>query len=120
MLFSKALLFGLVGVTVAKSGGGKDDSGGGSGGGESGNSGNGNFKITVNSKTYAASGGKTTKAKDLAATGLVTVSGLHLNFVIDTKTLGVYNYTLTGYPDPQRKHLLLMKSAPDQAVLTPC
>lgn len=106
MHFSKAVLLVLVGVVSASGGGGKDDSGGGGGGGQSGN---GNFKVTVNSKTYAASGGKTTKAKDLAATGLVTVSGLHLNFVIDTKTLGVYNYTLTGYPDAERMVSLLNK-----------
>jgi hypothetical protein len=104
MYLSKALLLALVGVAAATPSGGKDDSGDGGGGGASGN---GNFKVTINGKTYAASGGKTTKAKDITPTGLITVSGLHLNYVIDTKTLGVYNYTLTGYPDPERKRLVL-------------
>lgn len=64
--------------------------------------GGGDYAVTVNGTTYNPAPGKDVKLKDLAASGIVTVKGLNNTFRIDTTTLGVYDYTLTGAPDALR------------------
>ena len=64
--------------------------------------GGGDYAVTVNGTTYNPAPGKDVKLQDLAASGSVTVRGLNNTFRIDTKTLGVYDYTLTGAPDALR------------------
>ncbi len=62
----------------------------------------GDFAVTVNGTTYNPAQGKDVKLKDLAVTGKIAVRGIHVRFDLDPSTLGVYDYTLTGAPDPQR------------------
>lgn len=62
----------------------------------------GDFAVTVNGTTYNPAAGKEVKLKGLAASGTITVRGRNVGFDINTATLGVYNYTLTGAPDTQR------------------
>lgn len=76
----------------------------------SGGAGAGHYKVVVASKTYESAGGKNVRAKDLPATGIVTVSGIHTSFMINTANLGVYNYTLTGFPDTSRTYPRLFQS----------
>jgi hypothetical protein len=62
----------------------------------------GDFAVTVNGATYNPAAGKDTKLKDVKVTGRVKVTGAHVTFTIDPATLGVYDYTLTGAPAPDR------------------
>ena len=82
--------------------GGETESGGGGGAG-----GTGDYAVTVNGTTYDPAPGRDTKVKDIRVTGKVTVNGVHTRFTIDPRTLGVYDYTLTGAAAPDR-----MVSAP--------
>ncbi len=62
----------------------------------------GDYAVTVNGTTYDPAPGKDAKLKDISVSGLITVNGKNNRFTIDTSTLGVYDYTLTGAPDTQR------------------
>ncbi|GAB3264961.1 hypothetical protein [Kineosporia babensis] len=64
----------------------------------------GNFAVTVNGKTYDPKGGKEDKIKDVGIPvgEKIVVNGVNVKFKIDPATLGVYDYTLTGAPDPER------------------
>ncbi|KAA9111732.1 hypothetical protein F6B43_07600 [Microbacterium rhizomatis] len=62
----------------------------------------GDFAVTVNGTTYNPAQGKDLKLSNVAPSGRVAVRGIHVGFDIDVATLGVYDYTLTGAPDPQR------------------
>jgi hypothetical protein len=64
--------------------------------------GGGDFAVTVGSRTYNPAAGDSLKLSDLAASGTIAVRGRNVGFDIDSRTLGVYNYTLTGAPDAQR------------------
>lgn len=60
------------------------------------------FKVTVNGTTYDPAPGKDVRVKDLRVAGKVVVKGVNVTFTIDPSTLGVYDYTLTGAPSPER------------------
>ena len=60
------------------------------------------FAVTVNGTTYNPAAGKDVKLKDLAVSGKIQVRGVNVNFDFDAATLGVYDYTLTGAPSPDR------------------
>ncbi|MGY1731332.1 hypothetical protein ACI798_07415 [Geodermatophilus sp. SYSU D01045] len=62
----------------------------------------GDFAVTVNGRTSNPAAGRETRLRDVTPTGPVAVRGRHVTFTIDPATLGVYDYTLTGAPDPQR------------------
>lgn len=62
----------------------------------------GDFAVTVNGTTYNPAAGNEVKLKGLKASGTISVRGRNVGFDIDTATLGMYNYTLTGAPDTQR------------------
>ncbi|WP_439591713.1 hypothetical protein [Microbacterium sp.] len=62
----------------------------------------GDFAVTVNGTTYNPAPGKDIRLSNLAPGARVAVRGIHVGFDIDVATLGVYDYTLTGAPDPQR------------------
>jgi hypothetical protein len=76
-------------------------SGGDDGGTETGSSA-GDFAVTVNGRTSNPAAGREFRLDGVTPTGRVVVQGTHVGFVIDPATLGVYDYTLTGAPDPQR------------------
>ena len=61
----------------------------------------GNYAVTVNGTTYDPAPGKDAKVQGTVR-GVVTVTGVHTTFTIDPATLGVYGYTLTGAPAPDR------------------
>ena len=83
------VVFGSVAVAAPAQASGKTSEGG-------------NYAVTVGGKTYDPAPGRDVKVADLAASGIITVRGVNNRFTIDTATLGVYNYTLTGAPDTQR------------------
>lgn len=62
----------------------------------------GDYAVTVNGTTYNPAAGKDIKLENVAVSGLITVTGRNNSFTIDSRTLGVYDYTLTGAPDTQR------------------
>ncbi|SOD74595.1 hypothetical protein SAMN05892883_3781 [Jatrophihabitans sp. GAS493] len=62
----------------------------------------GDFAVTVNGVTYNPALGKDVKFKDLAVSGRIAVRGINVTFDIDPATLGVYSYSLTGAPTPDR------------------
>jgi hypothetical protein len=62
----------------------------------------GDFAVTVNGRAYNPAAGKETRLQDVVPTGPLTVRGVHVGFTLDPATLGVYDYTLTGAPDPAR------------------
>ncbi|MGY1727769.1 hypothetical protein ACI79J_12435 [Geodermatophilus sp. SYSU D01062] len=62
----------------------------------------GDFAVTVNGRTSNPAAGRETRLRDVTPTGPVAVRGRHVTFTIDPATLGVYDYALTGAPDPQR------------------
>jgi hypothetical protein len=64
--------------------------------------GGGDFAVTVGARTYNPAAGNSLKLENLAASGTIAVRGRNVGFDIDSSTLGVYNYTLTGAPDAQR------------------
>ncbi|KAH8603127.1 hypothetical protein B0O99DRAFT_666666 [Bisporella sp. PMI_857] len=63
---------------------------------------NGDYKVIIGGTTYDPTNGESLKGKNLPATGLISVIGIHTTWTIDTATLGVYNYSLTGFPDANR------------------
>jgi hypothetical protein len=75
---------------------------GGDDGGTTAASGAGDFAVTVNGRTANPVPGREFRLDDVTPTGRVVVQGRHVGFTIDPATLGVYDYTLTGAPDPQR------------------
>ena len=91
-----ALVVALLQPASAHAGG--DDLGGGDGGASAG----GNFSVTVNGRAYDPAAGRETRLRDVVPTDVVRVRGVHVGFTIDPATLGVYDYALTGAPDPQR------------------
>ncbi|GAA1904776.1 hypothetical protein [Lapillicoccus jejuensis] len=95
-----AALLGLTvtGVAAAKGGEPGDDTGGGTTAAAAG----GNYAVTVNGTTYDPAPGKDAKVSGVRMTGPVTVKGVHTTFTLDPRTLGVYDYTLTGAPSPER------------------
>jgi hypothetical protein len=62
----------------------------------------GDYAVTVNGTTYNPAAGREVKLENLAVSGSVVVKGRNNTFRIDTTTLGVYDYTLTGAPDALR------------------
>src|SRR3954470_17027143 len=62
----------------------------------------GNYAVTVNGTTYDPAPGRDAKLQDVRVQGVVKVTGVHTTFTIDPATLGVYDYTLTGAPSPER------------------
>jgi hypothetical protein len=62
----------------------------------------GDYAVSVNGATYNPAPGRDAKLNDVVVRGLVKVTGVHTTFTIDPATLGVYDYTLTGAPAPDR------------------
>jgi hypothetical protein len=62
----------------------------------------GDFAVTVNGRTYNPASGRDTRLQGVVPTSPVAVRGVHVTYRIDPSTLGVYDYSLTGAPDPQR------------------
>lgn len=62
----------------------------------------GDFAVTVGGRTYDPAAGRDVKVRDLPATGPITVRGVNVTFTVDPTTMGVYDYTLTGAPSPDR------------------
>ena len=96
-----ALTIALVSPSGAARAGG-DDPGGSDDGGGGVATGSGNFAVTVNGRTHDPAPGRETRLQSVTPSGRVVVRGVHVGFVIDPATLGVYEYTLTGAPDAQR------------------
>src|SRR5215217_5176139 len=99
----RLLLVGLLALAtllvpgVASAGGGGDP-----GGTETATGSVGDFAVTVGGRTYNPAAGRETRLQGVVPTGPVAVRGVHVTFTIDPATLGVYDYSLTGAPDPQR------------------
>ena len=96
-----ALLLGLTvllapGTAAAKG----DDPAGAADGGTTATA--GDFAVTVNGRTTNPAPGSEARLRDVTPAGPIAVRGRHVTFTIDPATLGVYDYTLTGAPDPQR------------------
>ncbi len=89
------------GVAAASGGddGGGDDSGGGTAVAAATP---GDFAVTVNGTTTNPAAGRDARLRGVTPAGPISVRGVHVTFTIDPATLGVYDYTLTGAPDPQR------------------
>lgn len=69
----------------------------------------GDFAVTLNEKLYNPESGKSAKWEkktDSTCRGYINVRGKHVGYDIDCRTLGVYNYTLTGFNDTQRKYII--------------
>jgi hypothetical protein len=64
--------------------------------------GSGDYAVTVNQRTYDPAPGRDVKLSDVTVAGRITVTGVHTRFTFDPTTLGVYDYTLTGAPSPER------------------
>ena len=99
-----ALLLGLTvllapGTAAAK---GDDPAATEDGGGTTATGTAGDFAVTVNGRTTDPAPGREARLRDVTPSGPVAVRGRHVTFTIDPATLGVYDYTLTGAPDPQR------------------
>ena len=99
-----ALLLGLTvllapGTAAAK---GDDPAAAEDGGGTTATGTGGDFAVTVNGRTTNPAAGAEARLRDVTPTGPIAVRGRHVTFTIDPATLGVYGYTLTGAPDPQR------------------
>jgi hypothetical protein len=62
----------------------------------------GDFSVTVNGRTYDPAAGRETRLQGVTPTGPIVVRGTHVTYRIDPTTLGVYDYTLTGAPSPER------------------
>ncbi|WP_138732460.1 hypothetical protein [Modestobacter excelsi] len=89
----------LVPGTAQAQGGGDDGSTVKDGGG---GAVTGDFAVTVNGRTANPAAGKDYRVDDVAPTSPVVVTGKNVRFRIDPTTLGVYDYTLTGAPSPER------------------
>ncbi|MGY1670604.1 hypothetical protein [Geodermatophilus sp. SYSU D00710] len=74
----------------------------GSDDGGTGTSSGGDFAVTVNGRTSNPGPGNEFRMRDTTPTGPIAVRGRHVTYTLDPATLGVYDYTLTGAPDPQR------------------
>jgi hypothetical protein len=72
------------------------------GGGTAGTTADGDFTITVNGRTHNPAAGSETRLRDVTPNAPIAVKGRHVTFTISNLTLGVYDYTLTCAPDPQR------------------
>jgi hypothetical protein len=88
----------LTGTAHAKGGEPGDDNVGGTAPGSSA----GDYAVTVNGTKYNPAPGRDAKLSDVVVNGVVKVTGVHTKFTIDPATLGVYDYTLTGAPAPDR------------------
>ncbi len=97
----RALLVLLLALTTLLAPGTASASGGDDGGAEGAGSG-GDFAVTVNGRTADPGAGSEYRLRDVTPTGPIAVRGRHVGYRIDPATLGVYDYTLTGAPDPQR------------------
>ena len=101
-----ALLLGLAVLlapgTAAAKGGDDPASSDDGGGGTTATTTPGDFAVTVNGRTTNPAAGAEARLRDVTPTGPIAVRGRHVTFAIDPATLGVYGYTLTGAPDPQR------------------
>ena len=62
----------------------------------------GDFAVTVNGRTANPAAGKDFRVSGVTPTSPVLVAGRNVTFRIDPATLGVYDYTLTGAPSPER------------------
>jgi hypothetical protein len=62
----------------------------------------GDYAVTIDGRTYNPAPGDDLKLEDLGAAGIIQIRGVNNGFDVDTATLGVYDYTLTGAPDTQR------------------
>jgi hypothetical protein len=100
LLAAATTAFGLSTIGTAHAQGGEpgDDSAGSTTTGSS----VGDYAVTVNGTTYNPAPGKDAKLNDVVVNGVVRVRGVHTTFTIDPSTLGVYDYTLTGAPAPDR------------------
>jgi hypothetical protein len=103
----RALLVVLLALTALLPGGvaaakGGDDPGGDDSGGGGTTAMAGDFAVTVNGRAYNPAAGRETRLQGVVPAGPITVRGVHVTFTIDPGTLGVYDYALTGAPDPQR------------------
>jgi hypothetical protein len=97
LLIAVLTLAALLVPGAARASGGDDP-----GGGEAGTGAAGDFAVAVNGRSYNPSAGRETRLQDVVPTGPIAVRGVHVTFTIDPATLGVYDYALTGAPDPQR------------------
>jgi hypothetical protein len=88
----------MTGTAYARGGEPGDDNVGGTTTGSSA----GDYAVTLNGATYNPAPGRDAKLNDVVAKGVVKVTGVHTTFTIDPSTLGVYDYTLTGAPAPDR------------------
>lgn len=95
---STALAVLVTGTATAKGGEPGDDKAGGTTTGGSA----GNYAVTVNGATYDPAPGRDAKLQDVTVRGVVKVTGRHTTFTVDPATLGVYDYSLTGAPAPDR------------------
>ncbi|WP_188778030.1 hypothetical protein [Marmoricola endophyticus] len=91
-----AALLALAPAAQAKGGEPEDDHAGG------GASAAGDFAVTVNGVSYNPAAGKDVKLRDVTVRDRVAVKGVHVGFLIDPSTLGVYDYSLTGAQAPDR------------------
>ena len=89
-----ALLVLLVPGTASAKGG--DDAGSGAA------SAGGDFAVTLNGVTQNPAAGREYRVDKVVPTGRIAVTGRHVTFTVDPTTLGVYDYTLTGAPSPER------------------
>ena len=97
----RLLLVLLLALTALLTPGTASASGGDDGGAEGASAG-GDFAVTVNGRTSNPAAGAEYRLRDTTPTGPIAVRGRHVTYTIDPATLGVYDYTLTGAPDPQR------------------
>ncbi|MGY1823359.1 hypothetical protein [Geodermatophilus sp. SYSU D00079] len=95
-----ALAVSVAPGTAAAKGG--DDAASAEDGGGGATAAAGDFAVTVNGRTTDPAAGREARLRDVTPTGPIAVQGRHVTFTIDPATLGVYRYTLTGAPDPQR------------------
>jgi hypothetical protein len=63
----------------------------------------GDYAVTIGTTVYNPAAGKDVKLSKLACSGTIKVRGIHSAFDIKCSTLGVYDYSLTGAPDAQRR-----------------
>ena len=95
---STALAAMLSGAATAKGGEPGDDKIGATTAGASA----GDYTVTVNGTTYDPAPGRDAKLQGVSVRGLVKVTGRHTTFTVNPATLGVYDYSLTGAPAPDR------------------
>jgi hypothetical protein len=63
----------------------------------------GKYTLTIDGTTYNPAAGDSAKGSNIVPkTSIIKVSGMHSSFDVNSKTLGVINYTLTGAPDAER------------------